>query len=145
MHKGTRRPPCVSYCGEEGGPCWASRGLCWLWSPCLGDRRHPQPFKKCFCFSSPLLLTDSFPLLPENDTHCPLSLSLSLCPPTAGTLLLHCRFTTRLPVFPPFVPSSGHCSPHLSVGMKMGADPSAELVLRQNTRVIYIYLTNSSV
>ena len=32
--------PCVSSCGDGGGPSWALHRLCWPWSPWLGEQRH---------------------------------------------------------------------------------------------------------
>lgn len=85
--------PCVSSCADEGGPSWASRGFCCLWSPCLSEWRHTHTHKQHAHFlnncSSPLSSVP--PPQTLSPLFCRLSRSATSTPPTRYL------FTTELP------------------------------------------------
>lgn len=78
--KHTHTPSCVSSCGDDGDPCWASHGLCWPWRPCC-PRQKRQPFGKVSSVLPSLIPFHSHQTLTQ--TTPTLSLPLSQLP-TAG-------------------------------------------------------------
>lgn len=147
--KHTHTPSCVSSCGDDGNPCWASHGLCWPWSPCCPHQRR-QPFGKVSvpCLQSfphwfLFTLTRRWHKLHQL-SHLPLSLSLSQlltaglassssshplpvhrrvpCPPSTSledTMMEECELF--LPLFLSLVPSPSFA--HSSLTHKTGESP----------------------